>query len=228
MQRYSIFIKYKHYANLIKFTYICIADLANRTLYIRQDVRLAAKRPLRDCACGEKKIADMDTRRIRYTVRLTEHENIFLTREMVPQQFHFSCQKNILTEHENIFLTREMELLGYRSVAKYFRDMAMKKHPAIVTCEKNADNIIQEKLIKFRSDFNKLGANYNQIVKRYNAIVRDAISKDCMSVSLYSLGFHTQKLEELTLAIIRLFVQIEKEVSANRGLTSPDGIMYNK
>ncbi len=202
MQRYSIFIKYKHYANLIKFTYICIADLANRTLYIRQDVRLAAKRPLRDCACGEKKIADMDTRRIRYTVRLTEHENIFLT--------------------------REMELLGYRSVAKYFRDMAMKKHPAIVTCEKNADNIIQEKLIKFRSDFNKLGANYNQIVKRYNAIVRDAISKDCMSVSLYSLGFHTQKLEELTLAIIRLFVQIEKEVSANRGLTSPDGIMYNK
>ena len=202
LQRYIIFTKYKHYANLIKFTYICIADLANRTLYIRQDVRLAAKRPLRDCACGEKKIADMDTRRIRYTVRLTEHENIFLT--------------------------REMELLGYRSVAKYFRDMAMKKHPAIVTCEKNADNIIQEKLIKFRSDFNKLGANYNQIVKRYNAIVRDAISKDCMSVSLYSLGFHTQKLEELTLAIIRLFVQIEKEVSANRGLTSPDGIMYNK
>lgn len=202
MQRYSIFIKYKHYANLIKFTYICIADLANRTLYIRQDVRLAAKRPLRDCACGEKKIADMDTRRIRYTVRLTEHENIFLT--------------------------REMELLGYRSVAKYFRDMAMKKHPAIVTCEKNADNIIQEKLIKFRSDFNKLGANYNQIVKRYNAIVRDAISKDCMSVSLYRLGFHTQKLEELTLAMIRLYIQIEKEISANRGLTSSDSIMSNK
>ncbi len=153
-------------------------------------------------APAAKKIADMDTRRIRYTVRLTEHENIFLT--------------------------REMELLGYRSVAKYFRDMAMKKHPAIVTCEKNADNIIQEKLIKFRSDFNKLGANYNQIVKRYNAIVRDAISKDCMSVSLYRLGFHTQKLEELTLAMIRLYIQIEKEISANRGLTSSDSIMSNK
>lgn len=201
LQRYIIFIKYKHYANLIKFTYICIADLANRTLYIRQDVRLAAKRPLRDCACGDKN-EDMDTRRIRYTVRLTEHENISLT--------------------------REMELLGYRSVAKYFRDMAMKKHPAIATCERNADNIIQEKLIKFRADFNKFGANYNQIVKRYNAIVRDAISKDCISVSLYSLGFHTQKLEELTLAMIRLFIQMEKEVSANRGLISTDGIMSNK
>lgn len=141
---------------------------------------------------------DMDTRRFRYTIRLTEHENISLA--------------------------REMELLGYRSVAKYFRDMAMKKHSAIATCKKNADNIIQEKLVKFRADFNKLGANYNQIVKRYNAIVRDAISKDCISVSLYSLGFHTQKLEELTLAMIRLFIRIEKEVAANRDMTSPDAL----
>lgn len=161
---------------------------------------MAAKRPS-GIAPAARNI-DMDTRRIRYTVRLTELENISLA--------------------------REMELLGYRSVAKYFRDMAIKKHSAMITCEKNADGKIQEKLIKFRADFNKIGANYNQIVKRYNAIVRDAISKGCISVSLYSLGFHTQKLEELTLAMIRLFIQIEKEVSANRDLTSPDGIMSNK
>ena len=144
----------------------------------------------------------MDKRRIRYTIRLTELENISLA--------------------------REMELLGYRSVAKYFRDMAMKKHSAMITCEKNAEGKIQEKLIKFRADFNKLGANYNQIVKRYNAIVRDAISKDCISVSLYSLGFHTQKLEELTLAMIRLFIRIEKEISMHRNQAGTYTAMYNK
>ena len=121
-----------------------------------------------------------------------------------------------------------MELLGYRSVAKYFRDMAIKKHSAMITCEKNADGKIQEKLIKFRADFNKLGANYNQIVKRYNAIVRDAISKDCISVSLYSLGFHTQKLEELTLAMIRLFIRIEEEISMHRNRAGTDAAMYNE
>ena len=161
---------------------------------------MAAKRPS-GIAPAARNI-DMDTRRIRYTVRLTELENISLA--------------------------REMELLGYRSVAKYFRDMAIKKHSAMITCEKNADGKIQEKLIKFRADFNKLGANYNQIVKRYNAIVRDAISKDCISVSLYSLGFHTQKLEELTLAMIRLFIRIEEEISMHRNRAGTDAAMYNE
>ena len=161
---------------------------------------MAAKRPS-GIAPAARNI-DMDKRRIRYTIRLTELENISLA--------------------------REMELLGYRSVAKYFRDMAIKKHSAMITCEKNAEGKIQEKLIKFRADFNKLGANYNQIVKRYNAIVRDAISKDCISVSLYSLGFHTQKLEELTLAMIRLFIRIEKEISMHRNQAGTYTAMYNK
>ena len=161
---------------------------------------MAAKRPS-GIAPAARNI-DMDTRRIRYTVRLTELENISLA--------------------------REMELLGYRSVAKYFRDMAMRKHQPVIVHGKDTESHVLEILIKFKADFNKIGANYNQIVKRYNAIVRDAISKGCISVSLYSLGFHTQKLEELTLAMIRLFIQIEKEVSANRDLTSPDGIMSNK
>ena len=144
----------------------------------------------------------MDTRRIRYTVRLTEQENISIE--------------------------REMELLGYRSVAKYFRNMALKKHHMTKSGEKDADSCVMEKLTRLRTDLNKLGANYNQIVKRYNAIARECVSRNYIPASLYSLGFHTQKLEELTLAMIRLYIQIEKEISANRGLTSSDSIMSNK
>ena len=162
---------------------------------------MAAKRPLRDCACGEKGTV-MDTRRIRYTVRLTEQENISIE--------------------------REMELLGYRSVAKYFRIMSLKKHHMTKSGEKDADSCVMEKLTRLRTDLNKLGANYNQIVKRYNAIARECVSRNYIPASLYSLGFHTQKLEELTLGMIKLFIRMENEISKGRESPGTDENMFNK
>lgn len=162
---------------------------------------MAAKRPLRDCACGEMETV-MDTRRIRYTIRLTEQENISIE--------------------------REMELLGYHSVAKYFRSMALKKHHMTKSGEKEAGSCIKEKLTKLRADLNKLGANYNQIVKRYNAIVRECISRNYISASLYSLGFHTQKLEDLTLGMIKLFIRMETEISKGRESPDTSENMFNK
>lgn len=162
---------------------------------IRQDVSLAAKdRQMRTSAEKYSGIYVMEKNRRdrRYTVRMTESEEVELI--------------------------SSMDSDGYRSIAKYIRyrifssNLRHKKTTHIATD-------MTKRFVSFISDMKRVGNNYNQTVRAVNAIAGVWSGSKPEAVQLL---YRLRCMERYMAEMVRLMVKMEQDMSETAQLHPTD------
>lgn len=109
------------------------------------------------------------------------------------------------TKPEKESITKEMQAFEYLSFAKYIRDTVLHK-TKYKSRGKVKDREILGRIDDLSKKIEKIGHNYNQIIKSYNTL------HQARALTIPIVDEHIQQLEELTKRVYNLQMEIIDEV----------------
>lgn len=109
------------------------------------------------------------------------------------------------TKPEKESITKEMQAFEYLSFAKYIRDTVLHK-TKYKSRGKVKDREILGRIDKLSQQVEKIGHNYNQLIKSYNTL------HQARALTIPIVDEHIQKLEDLTRAVYNIQLDVIKQI----------------
>jgi len=120
------------------------------------------------------------------------------TQTMKPRCVRYTVR---LTEQEDVELHRMMANLDYLSVAKYFRERALDRQTDIRRNIVLTDRNLRNQINNLASDVAKIGVDYNQATKKFNSLVKMKRSDGSPVLNERAANYYLTRLQKMTLAI---------------------------
>lgn len=105
------------------------------------------------------------------------------------------------TETEYIDFTRKMEDAGYKSIARYIRDSVLGRTMYVPKKVKLTDRGLRDQLNAILASIQKIGVNYNQVVKVINTMATGDSREDKPAPSKIMLRQEMRRLEKMTMKV---------------------------
>jgi len=117
---------------------------------------------------------------------------------MKPRSVRYTIR---LTEQEDVDLHLKMANLDYLSVAKYFRDKALDRqiqvHKNIVLTDRNLRNQINN----VSATISKIGVDYNQATKKFNTLAKMTRPDGSPVINVRAANYYLTSLQKMTRAL---------------------------
>lgn len=115
-----------------------------------------------------------------------------------------------MTEIEFIEFKHRVESSGYKSMSKYIRDRVLKGKTITTTYNHNENTYTALK--ELTTEVKKIGVNYNQLIRNYNANIN--------KISSYGTEKLMKKIYKMTVLLVENVSQIKNQITTDNDNTT--------